>query len=125
VELYESGHPGWLWNRLQEIAVEDIGPADRDLPATIRTLREWSDTKRKAKKGGGMEAVQATILLATARKSRLAALMVIEALSDHADRLEIPDEALAWVPQLMSRSTARQPWFCRQNMVFCGVGACI
>ena len=37
----------------------------------------------------------------------------------------IHDDPCAWVPQLMSRSTTRKPRFCRQNMVFCGVEACI
>ena len=30
-----------------------------------------------------------------------------------------------WVPQLMSRTTTRKPWFCRQNVVLCCVRACI
>jgi len=93
-EMYESGHQAWLWNRLQEILSEDIGPADRYLPATIQALRETSDDKRRKKGSGGMEAAHAVILMATAKKSRLAALMVIVASSDHHERLEIPDEAL-------------------------------
>lgn len=91
VELWSSGHKAWCWNRLQTICTEDIGPADRELPNTIKTLRQWSE---KAKDGGGMELTHAVILLATAKKSRIACWMVLEATSDHHERFEIPDEAL-------------------------------
>lgn len=93
MELYVSGYAAWMWARLQEICSEDIGPADRYLPAAIQTLRDWSNDKRKKKNAGGMEAVHAVILLATAPKSGIACWMVMEATSDHAERFEIPDEA--------------------------------
>jgi hypothetical protein len=94
MELYISGYDAWMWARLQEICSEDIGPADRNLPATLQTLREWSNHKKKTKGAGGMEAVHAVILLATAPKSGIACWMVMEATGDNAERFEIPDEAL-------------------------------
>lgn len=94
MELWMSDHQTWMWNRLQEILSEDIGHADRYLPATIQAIREVSDTKRAKGKGGGMmEACHAVILLATAEKSGLACWLCDEMAGDHADRYEIPDEA--------------------------------
>jgi hypothetical protein len=93
MELYISGYAAWMWARLQEISSEDIGPADRYLPATLAALRESSDLKRKKKNSGGMEAVHALILLATAPKSGIACWMVMVATGDHHERYEIPDEA--------------------------------
>lgn len=93
MEMYVSGHKTWVWNRVQVIASEDIGPADRYLPAQIATLRQWSKDAEK-REGGGMELVQAVILLATAKKSHVASWMVLEAVSDHHERLDIPDHAL-------------------------------
>lgn len=91
LEMHSSSHKSWCWNRLQTICSEDIGLADRYLPAQIATLRAWSE---KAKEGGGMELAHAVQLLATAPKSRVACWMVLETVSDHHERLEIPDEAL-------------------------------
>jgi hypothetical protein len=92
-ELFESGYHNWLWSRLFTICSEDIGPADRYLPATLAALYDRAMTEKK-KGAGGMETVHAAILLATAPKSRIACWMVLEQVSDHADRIEIPDEAL-------------------------------
>jgi hypothetical protein len=94
MELYISGYAAWMWARLQEICSEDIGPADRYLPATLQTIREWSDFKRKKKNAGGMEAVHALVLLATAPKSGISCWMVMVATGNHHERIEIPDEAL-------------------------------
>jgi replication-associated recombination protein RarA len=93
MELYISGHAAWMWNRFEEMVSEDIGPADRYLPATIKALRQTSDEKRKKKKAGGMEAVHAAILLATAPKNGIACWMVMVATGNHHERFEIPDEA--------------------------------
>jgi hypothetical protein len=93
MELYGSGHQTWMWNRLQEILSEDIGPADRYLPATINALRETSDAKRKKHKWGGMEATHAVILMATAEKNGIACFMSMVASEDYHQRFEIPDEA--------------------------------
>jgi replication-associated recombination protein RarA len=93
MELYGSGHQTWMWNRLQEILSEDIGPADRYLPATIYALRETSDSKRKKHKWGGMEATHAVILMATAEKNGIACFMSMVASEDYHERFEIPDEA--------------------------------
>jgi len=95
VELFQSGYGTWLWSRMKTIASEDIGPAERNLPAQIETLHQWSERERKRGRGGGsMEAVHAAILLATAKKSRLACRMVISLGSNSHERYEIPDEAL-------------------------------
>lgn len=93
VELYESGYANWLWKRLRTICSEDIGPADRYLPAQIATLNEWSDRERP-KGGGGMEMVHAVLLLASARKSRVACWSVIAMAAPGEPRFQIPDEAL-------------------------------
>jgi replication-associated recombination protein RarA len=93
MELWESGYGAWLWKRLLVITAEDVGLADRYLPATIKALEEMASAERK-RGGGGMETVQAAMLLATAQKSRLVCRLTIELASDHAERLEVPDEAL-------------------------------
>jgi hypothetical protein len=93
MELFGSGHQTWMWNRLQEILSEDIGPADRYLPATINALRETSDSKRKKHKWGGMEATHAVILMATAEKNGIACFMSMVASEAYSQRFEIPDEA--------------------------------
>lgn len=93
VELYESGYANWLWKRLRTICSEDIGPADRYLPAQIAALNEWSD-KERPKGGGGMEMVHAVLLMASAEKSRVACWTVIGMTGNDAPRFEIPDEAL-------------------------------
>jgi MgsA AAA+ ATPase C terminal len=93
-ELWKSGYDNWAWARVAEILSEDIGHADRYLPATIKALAETSKHKKKAKKGGGLEFVHALVLMATAKKSRLSDWLVMEVDSDLAERLEIPPEAL-------------------------------
>jgi replication-associated recombination protein RarA len=93
MELFDSGYRDWCWKRLMTILSEDIGPADRYLPATIVALRDQSLAEAK-KGGGGMELVHATILMATAEKSRLACWQVLAIVSNEHERLEIPDEAL-------------------------------
>src|SRR4051812_29969156 len=80
-ELWAS-YPGWCWKRLHTIASEDIGPADRTLPATLAALEKRSETERR-KGGGGMELVHAVILCATAPKSRIACWMVLGVAGDH------------------------------------------
>ena len=93
MELYISGYDAWMWKRLRIILSEDIGPADRHLPATISALEENSKLEKK-KGGGGMEALHAVILMASAPKSRLACWAVMVATGDNHPRFEIPDEAL-------------------------------
>lgn len=93
VELHNSGYTAWLWKRLDEILSEDIGPADRYLPAQIAALRDTC--MGLAKKGGGnLQVVHAVTLMATAKKSRLVCRIAISENSDHHERYEIPDEAL-------------------------------
>jgi hypothetical protein len=93
-ELWKSSYDAWAWARIHEIVSEDIGPADRHLPATIEALERISKHKKKTKNAGGMEFVHAVILLASAPKSGIACYMVMKVDSDHHERLEIPDEAL-------------------------------
>ncbi len=93
-ELWNSQYDNWAWARMHTICSEDIGPADRYLPATLAALETRSKSQKAKGKGGGMEFVHALILLASAQKSRIACYMVLEAASDHQERLEIPDEAL-------------------------------
>jgi hypothetical protein len=94
VELWESNYQNWCWARLIEILSEDIGPADRYLPATIGALERSSKDKLQKKGAGAMEMVHAVILMASAKKSRFASQAVMLAASDNHERLEIPDEAL-------------------------------
>lgn len=77
---------------MRTICVEDIGPADRTLPATLAALEAWA--KRSKDGGGGMEIVTAAILLATAEKSRISCWVTCMEGTDHRERIEIPDEAL-------------------------------
>lgn len=91
-ELHQSGYAAWCWTRFRTICCEDIGPADRALPATIAALEDWA--KRSKDGGGGMELVTAAILLATAPKSRVSCWMLIREGTDHRERIEVRDEAL-------------------------------
>jgi hypothetical protein len=96
VELDQSGHSGWAWNRLLCILSEDVGPAaPLGLVADVKALhRIWADGKDKKAGSGGLAIIHATLLLAMAPKNRLANYLAIVLASDHAERLEIPDEAL-------------------------------
>jgi replication-associated recombination protein RarA len=93
VELARSGYVNWMWKRVFEIMTEDIGPADRYLPATIHALHDFHQ-RDKNHGSATMFSCQAIILLATAKKSGLSCWSVLEHNSDHMPRLEIPDEAL-------------------------------
>jgi replication-associated recombination protein RarA len=93
-ELTKSGYDAWAWARLNEILSEDIGPADRDLPATIKALEETSKYEKKRKNGGGLQFVHAVLLMATAKKSRIVDWLLAEVNSGNHERLEIPDYAL-------------------------------
>lgn len=95
VELHKSGHETWAWNRLREIMSEDVGPLERTLPATFEALYNSAAAEKKRKPGGGgLQIVHATMLLATAEKTRVVAQGFIAASSDNHERLEIPDHAL-------------------------------
>jgi hypothetical protein len=93
-ELWASGYDNWAWSRLNEILSEDIGLADRYLPATIKVLEQTSKEEKKKKGHGGLQFVHAVLLMATAKKSRLVDWLVMEIASDQAERLEIPDHSL-------------------------------
>jgi hypothetical protein len=95
MELWKSGNQTWAWNRLREILSEDIGPADRYLPATFEALRKSGQDEEKRKSGGGgLQFTHAVILLATAEKNRVVAQAFIHHSSNNVERREIPDEAL-------------------------------
>src|SRR6185295_9680948 len=70
-ELDWSGYTAWLWKRLLVFAVEDVGPADRELFNTIYNLRQLhKDWAKKDPSEGRLLVMQAAYLLATAPKSR-------------------------------------------------------
>jgi replication-associated recombination protein RarA len=74
-ELDLSGYGEYAFKRLRIICSEDIGIADRSLPATLEALyRAWSDLRKKRDPNcpERLPLVHAVILLATAPKSRLA-----------------------------------------------------
>jgi hypothetical protein len=93
-ELWVSGYDNWAWARLNEILSEDVGIADRYLPAQIKSLEGQSKFEKQKKKGGGLQFVHAVLLLATAKKSRLVDWLLAEVNSDNCERLEIPEYAL-------------------------------
>jgi hypothetical protein len=93
-ELWASGFDNWAWARLNEILSEDIGPADRYLPATIKSLEGQSKFEKQKKNHGGLQFVHAVLLMATAKKSRIVDWLLMEVNSNNCERLEIPDYAL-------------------------------
>jgi hypothetical protein len=93
-ELWASGYDNWAWARLNEILSEDIGPADRYLPATIKSLEAQSKFEKQKKNHGGLQFVHAVLLMATAKKSRIVDWLLMEINSNNCERLEIPDHAL-------------------------------
>jgi hypothetical protein len=93
-ELWASGYDNWAWARLNEILSEDIGIADRYLPATIKSLEGQSKFEKQKKNHGGLQFVHAVLLMATAKKSRLVDWLLMEVNSNNCERLEIPDYAL-------------------------------
>jgi len=91
-ELHASGYAAWCWARLRVCCIEDIGPADRTLPATIAALETWANRSKDG--GGGMEIVHAAILLATAKKSRISCWVTCMEGTDHRERIEVSDAAI-------------------------------
>lgn len=74
VELDQSGHSQWLWNRLLVITSEDVGLAWPEGPQVIRALYEtWREFKAGNKKHRPerLMVVHAALLLCHAQKSRL------------------------------------------------------
>lgn len=99
VDMWLSGYEEYAWKRLKIIASEDIGIAERDMPAQIQSLysayKDQSTKKDVKHEPERLFFVHAILLLATAEKSRLVDNALICHFLDH-DILkrEIPDEAL-------------------------------
>lgn len=96
-ELDMSGYGEYCWKRLRIITSEDVGPAERGLPAVIESLyQSWIDL-RKRKDVHGPERlflVHAVIVLVRARKSRLVDHALIAYYEAPRHPREIPDFAL-------------------------------
>jgi replication-associated recombination protein RarA len=72
-ELDLSGYGGHAWRRIKTIVSEDVGVADRHLPAVIHALHStWLDERKRSKPpGSGMlQLAHAVMLVARASKSR-------------------------------------------------------
>jgi replication-associated recombination protein RarA len=101
VDLYLIGYGEYVWRRLKIIASEDVGLADRYLPATLAALHDTyrdqvkAGKKRNGQAGERLSLVHAVTLLVTAPKSRLVDNATICHLREHAERRrEVPDYAL-------------------------------
>jgi hypothetical protein len=87
-------YPHHVWRRLRTIVSEDVGIAWPEGPAVIRALHENARDEREEKRGSGTLAmVHAVILLAKAKKSRLANHALIAHTADPQYR-DPPDVAL-------------------------------
>jgi replication-associated recombination protein RarA len=97
VEL-ESFNPAMLWNRLQVIASEDVGPANSALTVVIESLRRQYEEAREEKKNSyRLYLAHAVIASAMSSKSRIVddLLNVVYGEIQHEDKkLPIPDYAL-------------------------------
>jgi replication-associated recombination protein RarA len=92
----ESFNPEALWNRLEVIASEDIGPACPIMPVIIETLRKQYDEFYE-KDERRLFLTNAVAILARSKKSRVTddLLNVVYGEIQHEDkRLPIPDYAL-------------------------------
>jgi replication-associated recombination protein RarA len=99
IELYVSGRAECAWKRMKIMASEDVGIADRTLPANLHALYEhFVEQVRKKDTFHAPERlffVHAVILLATAPKSRMCDHALIYHFSTHAaDMREMPDYAI-------------------------------
>ncbi|MDZ4819198.1 MAG: hypothetical protein SGJ20_09525 [Planctomycetota bacterium] len=100
-DIYLSGFGEYLWKRLRIITSEDIGPADRYLPATIAALHaNYQEALAAGKKGAKftgerLYVFHAVVLLATAPKCRIVDHVMIHHLRCHAElKRDVPDYAL-------------------------------
>lgn len=95
LELDQSGFTAWVWKRLLVIGSEDVGLADSTAVLLTHSLyRAWKDEREKDKQAtGGLFLVHAVIVLARAKKSRIADSAYI-ALGDAAPPRPVPDIAL-------------------------------
>ncbi len=95
VELYLSGKAEYAWKRMKIMASEDVGLADRHLPATMHALHEqFAEQARKKDERHAPERlyyIHAILLLVTAPKSRLVDHALLHHFATHEDaKREIP-----------------------------------
>lgn len=99
VDLYLTGYAEYAWKRMKIMTSEDVGIADRNLPAAIQALyQSFLEQKKKKDVKNAPERlffVHAIILLATAPKNRTVDHALIYHFDRHAEaKREIPDYAL-------------------------------
>ena len=98
VDMYLTGYHEYAWKRMKVMASEDIGLADRNLPATLQALYQTYVELAKKKDKHQPEKLQfvhAVVLLATSPKSRMVDHALIHHFLKHKEnRREIPDFAL-------------------------------
>jgi replication-associated recombination protein RarA len=99
-ELFKSGYGAWAWKRLRIVMSEDVGlGAAPGVIADVEALHACAeDFKKKAGSKASPEDglffwIHAALLLCVQPKSRTVDWMYMQALSNHAERREIPDEA--------------------------------
>jgi replication-associated recombination protein RarA len=96
IELDRSGYAQYVWKRLLVITSEDVGPAERHLPATIWALYQtWREMNswRNGNHPERLPFVHAVILLASAQKSRMCDHAACGGYNTNEALFEIPDEA--------------------------------
>jgi len=99
-ELDLAGYGAYVWKRLQIIASEDIGLADTNVCAQVRTLYEnWAEQRKNAPKErrnvtGRIFLVHAILICARAKKSRIVDNATIMTYQGGRPQQEIPDFAL-------------------------------
>jgi replication-associated recombination protein RarA len=97
-DMYMTGYHEYCWKRMKVMASEDIGLADRHLPATLQALYQTFVELAKKKDKHQPEKLQfvhAVLLLATSPKSRMVDHALIHHFLKHKEnRREIPDCAL-------------------------------
>lgn len=98
VDMYLTGYQEYAWKRMKVMASEDIGLADRNLPATLQALYQTYVELAKKKDKHQPEKLQfvhAVVLLATSPKSRMVDHALIHHFLRHKQNWrEIPDFAL-------------------------------
>lgn len=97
VELDQSGHGNYLWNRLEIICSEDVGVAWLEGPAVIAALKDSYDRAVARRNGNRPErlfVVHAAMLLARAPKSRRVDEALWAVYGQQEPWFDIPDEAL-------------------------------
>mgnify|MGYP005651851225 CR=1 FL=1 len=96
--LDRYGKAEQVWTRLMIHMSEDIGPAERNLPASIMALRQaYKELRLTNPDGARQSLIHAIVLLATARKNRvvdhMAIMMYEQPLEIFGQETLIPDDA--------------------------------